>query len=92
MVVLCNSSMSCATPPSSTEIKMIEEFKKQWFTLMQKAYTPKHQSPFIFSPSDRSARTLEPDDARVRERAVVSQMVHRLILLDPSFLEYVWIV
>lgn len=59
MVVLCNSSMSCATPPSSTEIKMIEEFKKQWFTLMQKAYTPWIQSPFIFSPSDRSGRTLQ---------------------------------
>ncbi|KAI0773855.1 hypothetical protein C8Q74DRAFT_1217836 [Fomes fomentarius] len=59
MVVLCNSSMSCATPPTSTEIKMVEEFKKQWFTLMQKAYTASYQSPFAFSPSDRSGRILQ---------------------------------
>ena len=34
--LICNAAVSCAIPPTSTEIKMIEELKKQWSTLMQK--------------------------------------------------------
>ncbi|CDO73994.1 hypothetical protein BN946_scf185043.g43 [Trametes cinnabarina] len=74
--ILCNAVMSCAVPPTATEQKMIEELKRQWSTMMQRIWSDPSWS-------------LEPGTnmMRVRERAVVAQLVHRLTFLDPSFLD-----
>ncbi|KAI0722981.1 hypothetical protein C8Q76DRAFT_721168 [Earliella scabrosa] len=73
--LICNAAVSCAIPPTSTEIKMIEELKKQWSTLMQKFWSDPAQSLEAENPS------------RVRERAVVAQIIHLLAHVDPFFLE-----
>ncbi|KAH9853681.1 hypothetical protein C2E23DRAFT_820215 [Lenzites betulinus] len=77
--VLCNALVSCVIPPTSTELKTVEEIKKHWSTIMQRLWSD-------------PAKTLEPTprpSPRVRERAVVGQMVHCLTLIDPTFIEVI---
>ncbi|KAI0356557.1 hypothetical protein OH77DRAFT_1535531 [Trametes cingulata] len=78
--IICNAATTCAIPPTATELKMIEELKKNWSTIMQRIWS---------EPS----RTLEPGTPewryRVKERAVVAQLVHRLVHVDPSFFEVI---
>ncbi|KAI9067645.1 hypothetical protein FKP32DRAFT_1563333 [Trametes sanguinea] len=76
--VLCNAAMSCAVPPTATEHKMIEELKQHWHTMVQRIWSDPSWS-------------LEPgtDMSRIMERAVLAQLVHRLIFIDPTFLDVI---
>ncbi|KAI0650099.1 hypothetical protein C8Q79DRAFT_942261 [Trametes meyenii] len=76
--VLCNAVCSCAIPPTSTERKTIDELKKHWSTIMQRVWSEPRE-------------TLEPGEGkgRVMERLVVGQIVHRVVRVDPTFLDVV---
>ncbi|KAH9893896.1 uncharacterized protein BXZ73DRAFT_63165 [Epithele typhae] len=77
--ILCNAICSCSIPPGPTELKMAEEIKKSWSAIMQRVWSePGH--------------SLDPQPERIRllERIVVPQIVSRLPLIDPSFIEVIF--